>query len=799
MRLILAGLLSLLLLTTLPVASLAVQPKDPAQSGGGTSSGYPALDQLVPLSTSLAIEATEAHNQLEGLKQLDSLVGKIDEAQRSLATFDQYLQGLGPVSEWSELKLRSARQRLMAASTRQEALLEDLTRPFKAIEELHRIWIAKREFWTGWQKTAAQQGVKLPNEIYEKNLILINQIIDQATASIGSFSAVQEKFSIQQELVSNWLLQVDSAFAKLHGALTERNAPSILSQEYLAQLNAGLWVGMLENLRGYTQLPDDFAVRYSRIIMLQLAVALFLAWKLFRRARTSGPTCEKWQFLFRHPVTGGLFLSLIFSTIFFPSPPPFWRLCSLVLGTITATLLICATLERRPGLRYVIVPLALLNVCASVAEMVSLEQPFFRLLVTGGCLIIVLLCLIAANRLKTGADEEVDPLVPPLHLGALAASVVLFAEILGYAELASYLFNGLLGTLFTFLVVRLALFLGRGGIDTLLSAESVKRHRFVRRLGPATGPRLNFLMHLVVGSYALLFLLVRWRIYINPTEAFKGIRALAFKVGELQVSMELILMVVCVLYLTFILSWLLQALLDAGVMTPQGMEHGVKFAFKTLIHYSLILVGFLVAIMVAGIDMSKFAVLAGALGVGIGFGLQNIVNNFISGLILLFERPVKVGDTISLDDQWGIIRRIGLRSTVVETFEHSEVIVPNAELISQRVVNWTFSSNISRVVLPVGVAYGTPLEAVLETLLQVAREHADVLANPEATAIFVGFGDSSINFELRVWVGDINQRARIRSELGLAIDRHFRAVGIVIPFPQQDVYLHSLPADAAKG
>jgi small-conductance mechanosensitive channel len=227
-------------------------------------------------------------------------------------------------------------------------------------------------------------------------------------------------------------------------------------------------------------------------------------------------------------------------------------------------------------------------------------------------------------------------------------------------------------------------------------------------------------------------------------------------------------------------------------MTPQGLEHGVKFAVKTLIHYSLILVGFLVAISVAGIDMSKFAILAGALGVGIGFGLQNIVNNFISGLILLFERPIKIGDTVTIDDQWGTITRIGLRSTVVETIDRAELIVPNSELVSQKVTNWTFTTHVSRVVITVGVAYGTPLEGVLEILLRVAREQGAILDEPPPTAIFTGFGDSSINFELRAWIADINQRPFVRSELGLAIDREFRAAGIVIPFPQRDLHLHGV-------
>jgi small-conductance mechanosensitive channel len=338
----------------------------------------------------------------------------------------------------------------------------------------------------------------------------------------------------------------------------------------------------------------------------------------------------------------------------------------------------------------------------------------------------------------------------------------------------------------------MALHLGSGALETLLRVEAVRSQRFFQRLGPSTGPRLNMLLRIIVIAYAVLYLLVHWQFYPTPGEAWSGVMALSFAIGELTISMEIVVMVACVLYLTMIFSWFIQALLDAEVMTPHGMDHGVKFAIKTLIHYSLILLGFLFAISVAGIDMSKFAILAGALGVGIGFGLQNIVNNFLSGLILLFERPVKVGDMISLEEQWGTITRIGLRSTVVETFDRSEIILPNSELIAQRVVNWTFSSHVVRVVLPVGVAYGTPLAKVLEVLMKAARDNEDILDNPAPSAIFIGFGDSSINFELRVWIADVSQRLRVRSELGLAVDRHFRAAGIVIPFPQRDLHLQSI-------
>jgi len=225
------------------------------------------------------------------------------------------------------------------------------------------------------------------------------------------------------------------------------------------------------------------------------------------------------------------------------------------------------------------------------------------------------------------------------------------------------------------------------------------------------------------------------------------------------------------------------------------MDFGVKTATKRLLHYALFTVGFLIAVSMAGLNLKEFTIVAGALGVGIGFGLQNIVNNFVSGLILLFERPIKVGDTINIDDQWGTINKIGLRSTVVETLDRSEIIVPNSDLVSQKVTNWTLSNSISRVILKVGVAYGSNLTRVLSILDTVGKEHPEVLSEPAPNAIFTGFGDSSIDFELRVWVNDISIRLKVKSELGQAIDAHFREAGISIPFPQRDLHLRSIESN----
>ena len=243
---------------------------------------------------------------------------------------------------------------------------------------------------------------------------------------------------------------------------------------------------------------------------------------------------------------------------------------------------------------------------------------------------------------------------------------------------------------------------------------------------------------------------------------------------------------------------MVQAFVDSQIMTPQKMERGIKESLKRLIHYGLFTIGFFIAVSTTGLDLQKFTILAGALGVGIGFGLQNIVNNFVSGLILLFERPVKVGDIISIGEDWGTITRIGLRSTVFETFDRSEIIVPNGDLIAQKVTNWTFSSKIVRVSLPVGVAYGSPLEKVLEILNEAAAEHSEVLTYPKPDPVFEGFGTSSIDFKLRFWVHSIDQRLRIRTEVAVIIDRLFREADIVIAFPQQDLHLRSIDSDLHK-
>jgi small-conductance mechanosensitive channel len=287
-------------------------------------------------------------------------------------------------------------------------------------------------------------------------------------------------------------------------------------------------------------------------------------------------------------------------------------------------------------------------------------------------------------------------------------------------------------------------------------------------------------------------ILVIWRVYDRPAEAIQGVFGFGFMVGSRKVTLGLILTAAAFLYGSFLTSWAVQTLLMKGVFTRRELQVGVRISIARLIHYGFVFVGFLLALVALGVQLRDVTIIAGALGVGIGFGLQGIVNNFVSGLILLFERPVKVGDYIQLGEQWAEIKNIGLRATVVETLDRSEIVVPNSDLVSNQVTNWTLSHRIARIVVPVGVEYGSDVPLVMETLMECATASSKVMRLPKPQVLFVNFGESSLDFELRVWISNIEDRFSVKSQLHQEIDQRFRQAGIVIAFPQRDLHVRSI-------
>jgi small-conductance mechanosensitive channel len=270
-----------------------------------------------------------------------------------------------------------------------------------------------------------------------------------------------------------------------------------------------------------------------------------------------------------------------------------------------------------------------------------------------------------------------------------------------------------------------------------------------------------------------------------------GVGSVAFSLGD-------VLMFAFTVAVALGLARGVEVVLEADVYPRLGTPRGSAYAFSTILRYAVLLVGFMASMSALGLDTDRLTVLLGAFGVGLGFGLQTIVNSFVSGLILLFERPIQVGDAIEVEGVAGTVRHIGIRASIVRTFDGSDVSVPNGNLLSSLLVNWTMSDRHRRIEIPVGVAYGTDPDRVLELLRDIAAKHASILPAPPPQPLFRGFGESSLDFSLRAWVADNDYFLSVRSELVHAIYRALEEARIEIPFPQRDLHIRALPPAPAS-
>lgn len=228
------------------------------------------------------------------------------------------------------------------------------------------------------------------------------------------------------------------------------------------------------------------------------------------------------------------------------------------------------------------------------------------------------------------------------------------------------------------------------------------------------------------------------------------------------------------------------------ILVKANINEGIRQSIGTIVRYTIIILGLIIIFQSAGLDLSALGVVAGALGVGIGFGLQNITNNFISGVIILFERPIKIGDRVEVGEVSGDVVKIAARATTVITNDNISIIIPNSEFISGRVINWSHNNRMVRFRFPVGVSYKEDPEIIQKLLLEVAMEHEGVLRSPAPSVAFNEFGDSSLNFELWVWtIKYTNRPPVLKSDLYYAIFKKFKENNIEIPFPQRDLHLRT--------
>lgn len=382
---------------------------------------------------------------------------------------------------------------------------------------------------------------------------------------------------------------------------------------------------------------------------------------------------------------------------------------------------------------------------------------------------------------------------------ALSATASVFAVLSGYANLTQYLIGALVGT---GLIVSL-LYLVRGFLREVddLAIES----GFVRdRLKWSTKTRRWFrfwvraVIDLIILAVGVFMVLPIWGVPGEYVRSWADTALTGFKVGNVTISITDIFLGIAIFTVILAIFRAFKQTLADRILPETEIDPGLRHSISTGVGYIGFVIALAVAIMVMGIDLSGIAIIAGALSVGIGFGLQNVVNNFVSGLILLIERPVKVGDWVVVGATEGTVKQINVRSTEIETFSRASVIIPNADILSSSVTNWTHKDKYGRIELPIGVAYGTDTRKVESILLDIAKSHQKVLRWPAPFVVFMNFGASSLDFELRCYTDDVLYRLLISSDLRHEIAKRFEAEGIEIPFPQRVVHMAARPDDTRR-
>jgi small-conductance mechanosensitive channel len=560
----------------------------------------------------------------------------------------------------------------------------------------------------------------------------------------------------------------------------------------------GFWLHILE----YLQDPSRGMPLHATLFAVLAAVA-YAAQRKKRRWTASGIGVSSAVKVFERPYSTALMVVLLVATGFISPAPARVKEMLSALALVPMIRLVLPAID--PRLSFAVFAAVVLYVFDLV------RQTFGGAPLTGQALLMLeslaaiatLRWLLNTERLRLASgrspDSDRERLVPVLaKVLMLCLAAVFFASAFGYTRLARLVTPAVLsGSVLALSFYALFRVLS-GAVAIALRTWPLQRlHMVINHCDRIERWICRMLAWAVTAIWSLRSL--DYIGLLTPVQSVaSAILDLKLERGSISISIEDILAFGLTVWASYLLSSFIRFALQEELYPRARIPSGTAYASSRLIHYLILSLGFVVGLGVLGMDLSKVSVLAGAFGVGLGFGLQDVVNNFVCGLILLFERPVHVGDIVEVGSLQGEVRKIGIRASTVRTYQGADIIVPNSQFITANVTNWTLSDRLRRIDLPVGVNYASAPKRVIEVLESVARANPGVLKNPPPQCLFTGYGDSSINFELRAWTNHFDNWRVIRSELASGVYDAVHAAGMSFPFPQREVRLLRDPEPGAS-
>ncbi len=759
----------------------------------------PDLAEIVPLELKLVGHLKDLQKQLEVKIDNEQMENSYAELKTDLIQIRGRFDTLKNVEEYKYRKLVYLRVVIRQKSEAYQIINKPVSQLIRQLGGFRSEWQAEAKRWKQWQDAFLKEGeLEYLMSTFERATEVINTAQDLILSELNTLLEKQERAGAIERQIDTLINDVEDQIREERKNVFSNVTPPMFSKEYLSQLVSGnLWKHVLS---GFNELPlpdRRIVSQYGWVIGLQVFIALLIIVSILKRKRFFKEK-ERWQFIASYPIASGIFLSFIIRFLVYEyyGIPNYWKFVTILVGGISFARVMKGVVKEgwKSWSIHVLVSIAILT---RIVDIMGLPIPVYRLYMCltalTGLLFLIALSVTLKKKNNTGIYLWL------FRSGAWFCAGIIFLEIWGRTALASYLFISLIDTITVILIFVLFMYMMRGCLEWLFSTPLLRRSTALNdsETSGIVKRFARFFETLIILLIVIPSTLMIWGRYQSLGEATTGVMSFGVNFGANRLTVSLLIISATILSGAFLISWLVQKVLIDQVLFQRRMEKGARISIARLAHYFIVVIGFLFAISALGFEITKITILFSALGVGIGFGLQGIVNNFVSGLVLLFEQPVRVGDLIEFNGMWAEIKHIGIRATVLRNFDSADLIIPNANLISNEVTNWTFNDRQTRIKIAVGVAYGSDVALVKETLMECARDNARVQESPSPKVFFLEFGASSLDFELRAFV-PASLRIEAISELHEEIEKRFREKGIIIAFPQLDMHLSGLDIGTVK-
>jgi small-conductance mechanosensitive channel len=623
--------------------------------------------------------------------------------------------------------------------------------------------------------------------------------IDQQIRLSRRANAIEDSIHVGEKAVSAAIAYNDQRLARI-------DSPT-LWQHWQTRDSAE---GALQSVRSGLEIERRFLDEYNAAtaaahrIKNLLAVALLplLLW-LSRRSRSidsDDPQIQASTRVLRRPISSWILLVLVSVMVFDPDGPLLLYQVALLLALIPVLRLLPPGIFEVLGpWPYVATGLYLLHQLGFLFSANPLYDRTYLLFVTVLTLVLMVWLLLRRRPAAAAPGQRRARLLRGigwLAVATLAVSAV--ANLLGNVTLAEMLTTGLLDAGYVGLVLYAGVTVLVSVLRLLLARRVFQRFRVVTQHSGSLLDSFTRLLKLAALLAWILVTLNQFRLLRPLKDAATAVLTYQLRFGQISISLGGVLLFLFSVWLAFWVAKTVRLVLQDEILPKVSLPRGVANSVSSLTYYAMVLLGLMVALAAAGFEVGQLAIVVGALSVGIGFGLQNVVNNFVSGLILMFERPIQPGDVVEVSGTSGKVREIGMRATTLSTFEGADVVVPNGVLLNEKLINWTLSDMDRRIDVNLGVAYGNDPKRVLELLMEVTQSTPGIATEPAPSVLFSGFGPSSLDFAIRSWTNNFGDWVKIRSDLHVRVYEALRHAGIEIPFPQQDLHLRTVSPAAGE-